>query len=671
VRWSNRPPGRFVPRRRVFDCRRLDYPEDMEKIMRSLKRLALFLAVWSPLVSGVSSVQGTASAERCAGIPGVSISLGTIRVTSQSIELRCEVRNDSQQDIWVYASGLNGSSIPDRPNARLFMDTDGETLVVLRRMNVPEYGGIDGLPQSATYDLLPPRQSRPEMLSLRLPVSVDASYFPPGFYEALDSDIVIATRLAFEIGCYTSGYLKGPKAQLDPHASIRFIESANQVTVSDLPQAGLWRNERVARITVEGLRIPFRNWIDFEMKCAPPTGQIVKALGRGFIDRLLYPVGRAADYDMCKSGQPPAQALEDLFYDFSIGVTDYRYARRLFRIDESLLDDDGRTIADIYLQLAQGKLKPEELPRSLEKMSFRGFRERVLDDLEARQASADRQRRERIGELLAEAKRCDRSTKRREALTLLRDVLAIDPSHEEAFDLLAEIDAQDKGKVMTNSIGMCLTWIPAGRFRMGKQWSPFCAPAHEVKISRGFYMGMHEVTQAQYRTVMGENPSRSRAEGLPVTDVSWNDAAEFCHKLGLKEGKTFRLPTEAEWEYACRAGTATDYWWGDDSVGHVDAPNPFGLFGMHGGVAEWCRDWFHSAYYVEGPELDPPGPEEPDCAQARIVRGWPPDADSPDLCPAHHRDFEPSGAVRHHIGFRVVLEQDAVNHEQIQGQAFR
>jgi len=110
---------------------------------------------------------------------------------------------------------------------------------------------------------------------------------------------------------------------------------------------------------------------------------------------------------------------------------------------------------------------------------------------------------------------------------------------------------------ITNSIGMKLRLIPAGEFLMGSPHSDRDAkdeekPQHKVKITKPFYLGVHEVTQAEYEKVMGENPSNFKGASNPVEQVSWYDATEFCKRLSAKEGKTYRLPTEAEWEYACR-----------------------------------------------------------------------------------------------------------------------
>lgn len=214
------------------------------------------------------------------------------------------------------------------------------------------------------------------------------------------------------------------------------------------------------------------------------------------------------------------------------------------------------------------------------------------------------------------------------------------------------------GKLVTNSLGMKLVLIPAGEFLMGSSKdsdpdaSPDELPQHRVRITKAFYLGATEVTQGQYRAVTGQSPSGfTGSEDLPVEKVSWRDAVDFCNKLSAKEGlaayyrieggnvtiaggEGYRLPTEAEWEYACRAGSTTRYGFGDDpaalgdygwvnsnsdSKTHLVAqkrPNAFGLFDMHGNVWEWCWDIY--GLYAAAPATDPSGPLQ---ATARVVRG--------------------------------------------------
>jgi formylglycine-generating enzyme required for sulfatase activity len=230
------------------------------------------------------------------------------------------------------------------------------------------------------------------------------------------------------------------------------------------------------------------------------------------------------------------------------------------------------------------------------------------------------------------------------------------------------------GEVMTNSIGMKLVYIQPGEFQMGSDDGQSNEkPIHTVKISKGFYIGIYEVTQEQYQKVMGTNPSYFKGSNLPVESVSWADAVEFCKKLSQTEGKTYRLPTEAEWEYACRAGTTTQFSFGDDKSQLGDyawydknsggkphpvgtkKPNAWGLYDMHGNAWEWCLDWYAKDWYSKGPEENPLNESYGD-KWGRVVRGgfW---FVNSGLCRVSHRDgYGPSSRGGDGVGFRVVLD---------------
>jgi formylglycine-generating enzyme required for sulfatase activity len=200
------------------------------------------------------------------------------------------------------------------------------------------------------------------------------------------------------------------------------------------------------------------------------------------------------------------------------------------------------------------------------------------------------------------------------------------------------------GEVFTNSIGMKLRLIPAGTFTMGdatgfgNEKPPHRKP-HRVTLTKPFYMGVHEVTNAQWKRVMWSVPSKWKDDDLPVEQVSLDDAVEFCRKLSAlpeerKAGRVYRLPTEAEWEYACRAGTSTKFSFGDDEklfgdYGWFDGnpvkqthpvgqkkPNAWGLHDMHGNVLEWCSDWYE--IYADGEVTNPEGPSS---GSTRVYRG--------------------------------------------------
>ena len=193
-------------------------------------------------------------------------------------------------------------------------------------------------------------------------------------------------------------------------------------------------------------------------------------------------------------------------------------------------------------------------------------------------------------------------------------------------------EEEDLGK----SVKLEMVLVPAGKFVMGspkkEDGRDDDEAQHEVTLTKSYYMGKYEVTQEQWKAVMGKNPSYSKNAKYPVTDVSWNDCQEFIKKLNAKTDGGYRLPTEAEWEYACRAGTSTAYSFGDEitpkdanlryseigkpiEVGSYN-PNAFGLYDMHGNVWEWCEDW--KVNYPKGAVTDPKGPAK---GEYRVLRG--------------------------------------------------
>lgn len=223
---------------------------------------------------------------------------------------------------------------------------------------------------------------------------------------------------------------------------------------------------------------------------------------------------------------------------------------------------------------------------------------------------------------------------------------------------------------MTNSIGMEFVLIPAGTFRMGTdQGEADERPAHQVTISQPFYLGKYEVTQAQWQALMGNNPSLYREDPQrPVEQVSWEDAQAFLKALNAREGGArYRLPTEAEWEYAAQAGSTAAYSFGDDAsqlgqyawykgnsghhphpVGKMQ-PNAWGLYDMHGNVWEWVHDWYGP--YSAGAVKDPQGPE---VGTHRMRRGcaWNNEA---AICRTRNR-YSVVGFRDDFLGFRVVRE---------------
>jgi formylglycine-generating enzyme required for sulfatase activity len=234
-----------------------------------------------------------------------------------------------------------------------------------------------------------------------------------------------------------------------------------------------------------------------------------------------------------------------------------------------------------------------------------------------------------------------------------------------------------------------LVWIPPGSFIMGSSKNEVDrddseGPRHRVKIPRGFYMGKYEVTQIQYQTVSGYNQALFRGDDrLPEECVSWTDAVNFCDVLSKRSGKKVRLPSEAEWEYADRAGTKTPFWIGNDLSStqaafngrgpygnaapgpHLDKTavvgsypaNPFGLYDTIGNVSEWCQDVFHDNY--TGAPTDGSAWETGGDPEIRVYRGGAYDNDAASCRSAMRLAAERKNNRNSRIGFRIVVESES------------
>jgi formylglycine-generating enzyme required for sulfatase activity len=227
--------------------------------------------------------------------------------------------------------------------------------------------------------------------------------------------------------------------------------------------------------------------------------------------------------------------------------------------------------------------------------------------------------------------------------------------------------------------GIKFIFIPSGCFQMGNT-KPSTdrtvgeTPSHRVCIDKPFYLGETEVTQKQWQDVMGNNPSKSKVEDKPVDRVSWDDVQEFIAKLNSKDGGNyFRLPTEAEWEYAARAGSESDYSFGDNpnslatyawygNLGYKGTPgevaqkkpNEWGLYDMHGNVWEWVQDWYDGTYYSNSPANNPNGPET---GKYRVYRGGSYIGKPSNLRSAVRFSALP-GTRTHDLGFRLARQID-------------
>jgi formylglycine-generating enzyme len=232
-----------------------------------------------------------------------------------------------------------------------------------------------------------------------------------------------------------------------------------------------------------------------------------------------------------------------------------------------------------------------------------------------------------------------------------------------------------------SSVGITFVWIRHGTFLMGsppdEKNRERIESQHKIRLSNGWFMGIHPVTQAQWRTVMGTNPSRFPGDTLPVEQVTWHECHEFCKRLTVMDGKPYRLPTEAEWEFACRAGTTTPFHFGetistdqanfDGKYVHGDGqegtcrqkttpvgvfpPNAWGLYDFHGNVWEWCKDWY-GPYPIEDSE-DYDGPLH---GAERVIRGgaW---NQIPKRCRSAYRERADPMKRRKDVGFRICFSE--------------
>ncbi len=375
-----------------------------------------------------------------------------------------------------------------------------------------------------------------------------------------------------------------------------------------------------------------------------------------------------------------------------------RYVRKLLRLSKKIRDmdkylstplakeDDG---PDAMLAMARQK---EEQQRGLE-----GLNKKRQQEKARRRAEVERIKKQKSERLIASPK--EHIRKYREIISSpfgkgikrapWKTLVAKYPEAAEHLEigdpqgLTANVIRANTELAFTNSIGMKFVLIPAGTFTMG---SPLDEPGrdsdetqHRVTLSSGFYMQTAEVTQGQWQSIMATNPSHfwDCGNDCPVEWVSWNDTQDFIKKLNQKERTDkYRLPTEAEWEFACRARTMTSYSWGDQKpvckpgarngarfddddechdIGPAPvrtySPNSWGLYDMHGNVWEWCQDWY-TENYPTGHVTDPKGPSS---GRFHVLRGggWGNDAGScrcalrnggsPDLCSSS-------------MGFRVVRD---------------
>lgn len=235
---------------------------------------------------------------------------------------------------------------------------------------------------------------------------------------------------------------------------------------------------------------------------------------------------------------------------------------------------------------------------------------------------------------------------------------------KKAYDSFTAIKTFTVNGVTFNMIG-----VKKGTFNMGSTTNSDEKPVHSVTLTKSYYIGETEVTQELYKAVMGTNPSYHTGNQRPVEKVSWNDCQTFITKLNELTGQTFRLPTEAEWEFAARGGNESKGYTysGSNTIGNVacysgnyssghnvvktKAPNELGIYDMSGNVWEWCQDWYSSSYYSSSPSTDPTGPTS---GSSRVYRGgsWVYNA---SYCRVAYRNGDSPSCAYDILGFRLAL----------------
>ncbi|HIK12223.1 MAG TPA: SUMF1/EgtB/PvdO family nonheme iron enzyme [Oscillatoriaceae cyanobacterium M33_DOE_052] len=337
---------------------------------------------------------------------------------------------------------------------------------------------------------------------------------------------------------------------------------------------------------------------------------------------------------------------------------------------------------------AELKRKEEELRRREEELK-RQEEQKRLEELRRREEELRRLEEEKRRE---EQKRLEELRRREEEGKRLLvtppprlpvftfDVITVDKRGKQTSKVpkQAQYYHQDLG----NGIFLDMVAIPGGKFQMGTpnsepERSDAESPQHQVTVP-SFYMAKYPITQAQYQAIMGQNPSHFKGSDLPVENVSWNNAIEFCQKLAQKTGQAYRLPSEAEWEYACRAGTTTPFHFGDTittDLANYDGnqtygngpkgeyrqkttpvgtfpPNAFGLYDMHGNVWEWCQDVWHENY--DNAPTDGSAWETGGESNLRVLRGgsW---VNFPRNCRSGRRYWDVLVDWLNYFGFRVAV----------------
>ena len=347
-----------------------------------------------------------------------------------------------------------------------------------------------------------------------------------------------------------------------------------------------------------------------------------------------------------------------------------------------------KKIAERYVAMAQDDIKEGELAKAeqmLDKASSIDPEGREMVSLRKEIFSRKSRAKSYIERAMASIEKKDlvsAEKKIEKAVALDKGISGLDEARNKLTAARAEVAASTKsrksGEIFHDNLnikqkqewrdpvtGMAFAWVPEGCFQMGSnEGHSDEKPVHEVCVD-GFWMGKYEVTQGQWKKIMGNNPSYfKKGVNHPVEKVSWNDVQGFINKLNSKGQGGFRLPTEAEWEYACRSGGKQEKYCGGDDVDRVawydnnsgnkthpvgkNSANGLGLYDMSGNVLEWVSDWYDRNYYRNSPKNNPQGPSS---GSNRVIRGgsWSLDA---DYCRSAFRISDDPGFRDGDVGFR-------------------
>jgi len=287
-----------------------------------------------------------------------TIALASVKITHREVEVRCEMENQGEEDIWVFGEnlGLRDLNSARGTNARLFIDPDSAALLILRRMNTPRTG-VMGERVSASYRRLRPGESLPQVFSIILPVATATDRIMERTLSGMTGrGVETLARLVFEVGYYSAQDLHSMENP-GGYQYVSFDVSCDHAILRDYVEMGVWNRERAVKIAVDGVSVPLRRWLEHEKEVQPeiPVEMLTKLSRVFFQNKEILPASAC------------------------------RYAERLFRFDPDVFDDTARRLADLFVQLTQGNLAPSEFMSRLDDIADKASRDKLLDDLYTRQ----------------------------------------------------------------------------------------------------------------------------------------------------------------------------------------------------------------------------------------------------------------------------------------------